>query len=58
MQDELLDVVYWVRQVLAVLQGLIWGAVPLTGLLAFLGCARRACAERAAAERGAWGGGS
>lgn len=36
-QDELLDTVYWMRQLIAVLCGIIWGGIPLTGLPAFLG---------------------
>lgn len=34
--DEVLDSVYWLRQLLAVVCGVIWGAAPLTGLIAFL----------------------
>ena len=37
-QEDLLDVLYWLRQLIAVLAGVAWGLVPLTGLYAFLGC--------------------
>ena len=37
-QEDLLDVLYWLRQVIAILAGVAWGLVPLTGLYAFLGC--------------------
>ena len=33
-QDEFLDVIYWFRQVLAILLGIIWGILPLKGILA------------------------
>lgn len=36
-EDELLDTVYWMRQTLAVVSGVFWGFLPLTGLWAFLG---------------------
>lgn len=36
-QDELLDVIHWQRQILAIVCGIAWGAIPLTGLPAFLG---------------------
>lgn len=32
-QDEFLDVVYWLRQILGVVIGLIWGLIPLKGLV-------------------------
>lgn len=32
-QDEFLDVVYWFRQIIAIILGLIWGVVPLKGFL-------------------------
>ncbi len=32
-QDEFLDVVYWLRQILGVVIGLIWGLIPLKGIL-------------------------
>lgn len=40
-QDELLDTVYWMRQLIALLCGIIWGGIPLKGLPAFLGWASR-----------------
>lgn len=33
LQEEFLDVIYWIRQVLGVLLGIIWGLVPLRGFL-------------------------
>lgn len=39
-KTELHEVVYWLRQVLGVLCGVVWGVIPLTGYvgnLAFLG---------------------
>ncbi|XP_023930345.1 conserved oligomeric Golgi complex subunit 8-like [Lingula anatina] len=33
LQDDFLDVVYWMRQILGVVLGLIWGIVPLKGFL-------------------------
>ena len=33
-QDEFLDVIYWFRQVLAIVLGIIWGILPLKGILA------------------------
>jgi len=35
-KDELLDVLYWARQVLALVIGLVWGVVPFHGLLAII----------------------
>ncbi|CAG7823218.1 unnamed protein product [Allacma fusca] len=32
-KDEFLDVIYWMRQVLGVTLGLIWGIIPLTGIV-------------------------
>ncbi|XP_035378256.1 uncharacterized protein RAB5IF isoform X2 [Electrophorus electricus] len=32
-QDEFLDVVYWFRQIIAVVLGVIWGVAPLKGFL-------------------------
>merc|ERR1712002_448277 len=32
-KDELLDVVYWMRQVVAILTGVVWGLIPLEGVL-------------------------
>lgn len=33
-KDEFLDVIYWFRQILAILLGIIWGILPLKGILA------------------------
>lgn len=35
-KEELLDVVYWGRQILALLVGLVWGFLPLTGVLGII----------------------
>ena len=35
-QDELLDVLFWWRQVLSLVMGIIWGALPMTGFNGFL----------------------
>uniref|UniRef100_F1LBR3 Rab5-interacting protein n=1 Tax=Ascaris suum TaxID=6253 RepID=F1LBR3_ASCSU len=35
-KDELLDVLYWGKQVLAFLIGISWGIIPLHGFLAIL----------------------
>ncbi|XP_052816357.1 respirasome Complex Assembly Factor 1-like [Mya arenaria] len=32
-KDEFLDVIYWMRQILGVLLGLVWGLLPLKGIL-------------------------
>lgn len=32
-KDEFLDVIYWMRQVLGIALGLIWGVIPLTGIV-------------------------
>ncbi|XP_026884067.2 uncharacterized protein RAB5IF isoform X1 [Electrophorus electricus] len=32
-KDEFLDVVYWFRQIIAVVLGVIWGVAPLKGFL-------------------------
>ena len=39
MQDELLDVVHWLRQIVAIVCGIIWGLIPLKGFWAFFGYA-------------------
>ncbi len=36
LQDEFLDVVYWIRQIVGVVLGVIWGIVPLKGLIGLL----------------------
>ena len=35
-QDEFLDVVYWIRQIIGVLLGVVWGIIPLKGLIGLL----------------------
>ena len=35
-KDDLLAVVYWLRQVLGVVLGVVWGLVPITGLAGHL----------------------
>ncbi|KAH9502920.1 hypothetical protein Btru_072387 [Bulinus truncatus] len=32
-KDEFLDVIYWMRQILGLLLGIIWGIVPLKGFI-------------------------
>nr|XP_056701334.1 GEL complex subunit OPTI [Euleptes europaea] len=32
-KDEFLDVIYWFRQIIAVILGVIWGIVPLKGFI-------------------------
>jgi hypothetical protein len=32
-QDQLGDVLHWVRQAIAVVCGIVWGAIPLTGVV-------------------------
>ena len=32
-QDEFLDVIYWIRQIIAIILGVIWGVAPLKGFL-------------------------
>ncbi|KAG8565314.1 hypothetical protein GDO81_012801 [Engystomops pustulosus] len=32
-KDEFLDVIYWMRQILAIVLGVIWGIVPLKGFV-------------------------
>ncbi|KAH3744910.1 hypothetical protein Pelo_13685 [Pelomyxa schiedti] len=36
--EELHVVVYWMRQALGIVLGLIWGLIPLTGALGFILC--------------------
>ncbi|KAG1942064.1 Rab5-interacting family protein [Pimephales promelas] len=35
-EDEFLDVVYWFRQIIAVILGVIWGVAPLKGFLGII----------------------
>lgn len=32
-KDEFLDVIYWLRQVMGVVLGLLWGLLPLKGII-------------------------
>ncbi|KAK6184748.1 hypothetical protein SNE40_007150 [Patella caerulea] len=32
-KDDFLDVIYWLRQILGVVMGLIWGLIPLKGFV-------------------------
>ncbi|XP_025115940.1 uncharacterized protein C20orf24 homolog [Pomacea canaliculata] len=32
-KDEFLDVIYWMRQIMGVVLGLLWGLIPLKGIL-------------------------
>nr|CAD7574129.1 unnamed protein product [Timema californicum] len=36
MLDEFLDVIYWSRQALGIIIGLLWGLIPLKGFVALL----------------------
>eukprot|EP00884_Botryococcus_braunii_P012180 jgi/Botrbrau1/20963/Bobra.0135s0081.1 len=36
-KDDLLDVIYWIRQVVAIILGLICGSIPLTGWVGLAG---------------------
>ncbi|XP_040837462.1 respirasome Complex Assembly Factor 1 isoform X1 [Ochotona curzoniae] len=36
-KDEFLDVIYWFRQIIAVVLGVIWGVLPLRGFLGIAG---------------------
>jgi len=31
MQDQLGDVLHWIRQVVGLISGLLWGSIPLVG---------------------------
>ncbi|XP_012283170.1 uncharacterized protein C20orf24 homolog [Orussus abietinus] len=35
-KDEFLDVIYWSRQVIGIIVGIIWGLIPLKGFVALL----------------------
>ncbi|XP_056279805.1 uncharacterized protein RAB5IF [Pseudoliparis swirei] len=35
-KDEFLDVIYWLRQIIAIILGVIWGVAPLKGFLAIV----------------------
>jgi hypothetical protein len=34
--EEFLDVIYWFRQVVGIIIGLVWGLIPLKGFVALL----------------------
>ncbi len=36
-QEEALDFIYWFRQVLGIVAGIVWGYIPLPGLVGFVG---------------------
>jgi len=36
LQDQFLDVVYWLRQIIGLIIGIIWGVLPLKGILGIL----------------------
>ncbi|XP_059484683.1 GEL complex subunit OPTI [Neocloeon triangulifer] len=35
-KDEFLDVIYWARQILGIVIGIVWGILPLKGFVALL----------------------
>ena len=35
-QDELLDTLHWLRQLTSLFCGIIWGVIPLKGLIGFV----------------------
>jgi len=35
-KDEFLDVVYWIRQIIGVLVGVLWGVIPIKGLVGII----------------------
>uniref|UniRef100_A0A1B6KN63 Rab5-interacting protein n=1 Tax=Graphocephala atropunctata TaxID=36148 RepID=A0A1B6KN63_9HEMI len=35
-KEEFLDVIYWTRQVLGIVVGILWGLIPLKGFIALL----------------------
>ena len=43
LQDDLLDVLYWIRQVLGLVLGLLWGVIPLYGFIGILSYVTRHC---------------
>lgn len=36
LQDDVLDTLYWLRQALGLFLGMLWGFLPITGLIGFL----------------------
>ncbi|XP_055378343.1 GEL complex subunit OPTI [Condylostylus longicornis] len=43
-KDEFLDVIYWSRQVIGIILGIIWGVIPLKGFLGLVLFAGISCA--------------
>ncbi|KAL3858914.1 hypothetical protein ACJMK2_009163 [Sinanodonta woodiana] len=35
-KDEFLDVIYWMRQIIGIILGLVWGILPLKGFLGLI----------------------
>jgi len=35
-KDEFLDVIYWMRQIIGVLVGVVWGVIPMKGLVGII----------------------
>ena len=35
-KDEFLDVIYWSRQIIGIIVGIVWGLIPLKGFIALL----------------------
>lgn len=35
-KDEFLDVIYWMRQILGVIIGLLWGIIPMKGIVGII----------------------
>lgn len=36
LQEEFLDVIYWARQAIGIIIGIVWGLIPLKGFIALL----------------------
>ena len=36
LQDEFLDVIYWMRQLVGIVVGILWGVLPIKGILGIL----------------------
>uniref|UniRef100_T2M6T0 Uncharacterized protein C20orf24 n=1 Tax=Hydra vulgaris TaxID=6087 RepID=T2M6T0_HYDVU len=43
-KDDLLDVIYWMRQLFALLNGIIWGIIPFQGIIGIAGFLAINCA--------------
>lgn len=35
-KDEFLDVIYWSRQIIGIVVGIVWGLIPLKGFIALV----------------------